>query len=110
MMSTPRSANELVKRALSSSETIEAIKQDPEAALTRLAQEVTRDSPTYDNDPLLYRLIVIIIGLTALIAVIGAVLVASIHGADRVPDILTALGSGAIGALAGFLTPIQYRR
>lgn len=110
MISSPRSADELVKRALASQEMLEAIRQDPELALKRLALDVTRDLPTPDGDPILYRLIVFIIGLTALISVLGAVVIAVVHTPTEVPDILTALGSGAIGALAGFLTPLQYRR
>jgi hypothetical protein len=110
MMPAPRSADELVRRALASPERIEALQHNPEVVLRQLAQEVTRDTPTSENDPWLYRMVVIIIGLTALIAVIGAVVIVVTNRTERVPDILTALGSGAIGALAGFLTPFQSRR
>jgi hypothetical protein len=109
MLPSTRSADELVRRALASPERVEALRQNPEGVLRELAREVTRDV-TSDQDPWLYRMIVLIIGLTALIAVVGAVVI-SASGPDRqVPDILTALGSGAIGALAGFLTPFQHRR
>lgn len=110
MMPAPRSADELVRRALATPERVEALQKDPEAVLRQLAREVTRDTPTAENDPWLYRMVVLIIGLTALVAVLGAVVIVASGRSDRVPDILTALGSGAIGALAGFLTPFQYRR
>jgi hypothetical protein len=110
MMPAPRSADELVKRALATPERIEELKSNPEATLRQLAREVTRDTPSAENDPWLYRMIVLIIGLTALVAVLGAVVIVASGRSEQVPDILTALGSGAIGALAGFLTPFQYRR
>lgn len=110
VMPPPRSADELVRRVLASPEHVEALKRDPERVLRNVASEVIRDSPAFENDVWLYRVVVMIIGLTALVSVIGAVAIGMSQGEQKVPDILTALGSGAIGALAGFLTPMGYRR
>jgi hypothetical protein len=108
-----RSADELVKRALSDQETLERLKQDPEKELHRLAADVVKDvtpTPPLESDVLIYRLAVGTIGLTALIGAAGAVLIAVFKGGDAVPDILTAISAGAIGSLAGLLSPISWRR
>lgn len=108
-----RSADELVRRALTDPATLERLKADPAAELQRLSAEVVRDvspTPPLESDVVLYRLAVGTIGLVALIGVTGAVLVSATKGAFAVPDILTAISAGAIGSLAGLLSPIGYRR
>jgi len=44
------------------------------------------------------------LGLTVLLAAYGAIYLAGIAKAE-IPDILIAIGSAAVGALAGLLTP-----
>jgi hypothetical protein len=108
-----RSADEMVKRALSDPETMERLKADPATELQRLASEVIKDvapTPPLESDVLIYRLAVGTIGGVALIGVTGAVLISLSKGAFAVPDILTAISAGAIGSLAGLLSPIGYRR
>ena len=60
------------------------------------------------NDKWVYRLVVSALGLTILLIIIGVVILMAndaIKGDATVPTIFTALGSAAIGALAGLLAP-----
>jgi phage shock protein PspC (stress-responsive transcriptional regulator) len=91
-------------------ETIEqlaaAVRSDP-----ALAARV-RDNPAevlaglaspLQSDVWIYRLVVGALALAILITVIGAILLALQDKA--VPDVMLAIGSGAVGALAGLLAP-----
>lgn len=60
------------------------------------------------TDRVIYRSVVIVLGLCVLITVIGGIwLVYLGSGSDkiRLPDAVVAIGSAAIGALAGLLAP-----
>ena len=57
--------------------------------------------PIYQSDRLFYRIVAISLGATTILSVIFTYLLAI--NSVEVPDILVALGSGAIGALAGVL-------
>lgn len=59
--------------------------------------------PTSGQDALLYRLVVSSFGLTILLCVLGA-LVLSFVG-KPVPDVVSVLGGGAVGALGALLAP-----
>jgi cytochrome bd-type quinol oxidase subunit 1 len=110
MASQYRSAEELVRRVIVEPGLKERVTADPVAVLQELATQVTRENPSVESDVWIYRIVVGLIGFTALVAVGGAIWIATIRGSQSVPDILTALGSGAIGALAGLLSPVQFRR
>lgn len=61
-----------------------------------------------NRDVWLYRIVVIALGLSALASLIGAILLAT---QDRnPPELLVALGSAAIGGLAGLLAPSPLNR
>ncbi len=64
--------------------------------LDALAQVATTDN-------WLFRMIIGALGLVAILAMVGAIILAM--GAKPIPDVITALGSAAIGALAGLLAP-----
>lgn len=60
------------------------------------------------NDKWIYRIIVLSLGLTIISIIIGVIILVGtgkIKGDESVPTILTAIGSAAIGALAGLLAP-----
>ena len=57
------------------------------------------ERPAYETDPWFYRTVVIALGLSATGSVIGIVLLAPLGKSS--PEALVALGSGAVGALAG---------
>lgn len=57
----------------------------------------------YKNDVWLYRIVVITLGLSVLASLIGGIVLAV---QDRQPpELLVALGSAAVGGLAGLLAP-----
>lgn len=115
-----RSVDELVKRAMIEPGVLDRLKDDPITELQRLAVEVRHDvpaTPPLESDVWIYRMAVGTIGSVALIAMIGAIYTINPIASGTIrPDttpLLTALvsvGSGAIGALAGLLTPIAFRR
>ena len=63
----------------------------------------TQSYEVASHDLFLYRVAVCTLGLTILIAMIGSI-VLSLFGKGT-PEAIIALGSGAAGALAGFLVP-----
>jgi len=80
---------------------LDQMKDNPVATLNREAVSVTLP------DTLIYRIVVGSLGLAVLIALVGAIVLAS-QGLE-IPDVLTALGSAAVGALAGLLAPSPVR-
>jgi hypothetical protein len=105
MRETPRS-EEVAMRYIA--ELAEAVERDSE--LARRIQEnpvkVLRDlaPKPLQSDVWIYRMVVGALGLIGLVAVLGAILLAT-KGGGQIPDVVTALGSAAIGALAGLLAP-----
>jgi len=77
------------------------IMANPEAALSSEAAAVTVP------DTLIYRIVVGSLGLAVLISLVGSIILAS-QKLDT-PAVLTALGSAAVGALAGLLAPSPAR-
>jgi hypothetical protein len=60
------------------------------------------------NDIWLYRIVVAVLGVTVVGSIIGAILLA-LNG-HSTPEVLVALGSAAIGGLAGLLAPSPFHR
>jgi hypothetical protein len=82
----------------------EEFKNDPGAALEKYSV-----SPlTYDR--WIYRAVVVVLSLCGLMTVCGVLVVWGLNWGDppatfKVPEVLVALGSASIGALAGLLAP-----
>lgn len=57
------------------------------------------------QDPFVYRWVVFALGVVGLLAIGGAIYLAA--QPKEIPDALVALGSAAIGALAGLIAPKQ---
>jgi hypothetical protein len=92
---------ELAKEVERDPELARRIKEDPAKAL----QELARPEPL-KSDVWIYRMVVGVLGLIGLVAVLGAILLTAMgKGGDQIPGVVTALGSAAIGALAGLLAP-----
>ncbi len=106
----PRSADLLVSMVLETPGVLDQLKTNPEETLKKLAIQATKELPTpaLIVDRWIYRIVVIALGAVAIIAILGAVLLA-FHGVGekviQVPDVVTALGAAAIGALSGLLAP-----
>ena len=103
-----RSADLLVTNILADPEAKEALKTDPEATLKRAAAQAKAESPL-DNDVWVYRMVVTFLGLTVLLVALGTIALSWGATASQIPDVLTALGSAAVGALAGLLAPAPAR-
>ena len=80
----------------------EEFKKDPVEAVEKI-----KENPL-DYDVWIYRMVVFSLGATILAIIIGVIFLigsGKISDDKNVPTILTAIGSAAIGALAGLLAP-----
>ena len=95
------SVRDLAIRVAEDPDLAEMIKKDPVKALEHLATPL-------QTDVLLYRIVVGSLGAAVIITLIGAVLLVALD--KDAPQILIAIGSAAVGALAGLLapTPVRY--
>lgn len=98
-----RSAEVLANRVLADEHLMAQLQANPQI-LARVAKEVIGELPPMPPDTWIYRLVVGSLGLTVLLVVIGAI-VLSLGEAREIPAVLTAIGSAAVGALAGLLAP-----
>jgi hypothetical protein len=89
---------QLLEEKLQDAEFLELARREPEAAIKQL-----RLSPK--EDVLLYRITVMVLGAVVLVAASGAVWLGLLG--QEIPELLVALGSAAIGALAGLLAPFS---
>ena len=96
MNSRIQSVSELAVRVAQDPGLAEQIKENPAGAIADVAAPL-------QSDAWIYRMVVAALGLAVLISVIGAIIL-SVAG-KPIPELLTALGSAAIGALAGLLAP-----
>lgn len=78
---------------------------DPEGELSKAAVE--SDQPAYKGDKTVYRIVVVALALVMLTAAVGAIIIT--WNAKTMPESLVALGSAAVGALAGLLAPSPVR-
>ena len=110
MFNQLRSAELLVKTAMASQEVLDELKKDPETALKKLELEVVGELPrALENDKWIYRIVVSALSLVILIVALGVIYLTH-KASTNIPDVLTALGSAAIGALAGLLAPSPGKR
>jgi hypothetical protein len=95
------------ERIQSVSELAVRVAQDPKLAARiqdKPAETIASLAAPLQNDVWIYRIVVSALGLAVLIALIGAIVLAGVSGKDT-PQILIAIGSAAVGALAGLLAP-----
>src|SRR5688572_21183756 len=86
---------------------IEEVTNDPSLSADekiKLVNNLQSLSTPLQTDVMIYRMVVGCLGLTVLITVIGGFILTSKSGAS-IPEGLIALGSAAVGALAGLLAP-----
>lgn len=106
----PRSADKLVA-LIKSSPKFSRLSEEQKKTMDDFATQVTQElpPPAFVQDVWIYRLVVSSLGLVAVAAIFGAiyltVFLAEAEATVQIPDILTALGAAAIGALAGLLAP-----
>ena len=103
-----RSAELLVRTAMSSPEILQDLKSKPEETLKKLEEQAVKTLPrVLEQDKWIYRIVVTSLSLVVLVVVFGVIHLTVEHttGTLNIPDVLTALGSTALGALAGLLAP-----
>ena len=61
-----------------------------------------------EKDIWLYRMVVAVLGVTVVASVVGAIALALMG--ETTPEVIVALGSAAIGGLAGLLAPSPLNR
>ena len=86
----------------------EMIREDPELAKEiqrRPAEMIAELAAPLARDVWIYRIVVGALSLVAVLSIVGAILVAVGTDDSQVPDAVVALGSAAVGALAGLLAP-----
>lgn len=91
-----QSASELATKVAMDPVLQQQIRADPVGAIANVAAPL-------QSDVWIYRMVVAALGLTVLIAMIGSVVLGARNLAF--PDAALALGSAAVGALAGLLAP-----
>jgi hypothetical protein len=96
-----QSASELAVRVAQDPNLQQEIKDDPVNALANLAAPL-------ESDVWIYRTVVVALGLTVLLAMVGSIVLGFKNMAF--PDASLALGSAAVGALAGLLAPAPGNR
>src|SRR5262245_20638799 len=93
------------------SELVHAVHRDP-AFRTKLEQAplqtLEQVASALTNDRWVYRIVVIGLALTLLTTVGGSITLTLVE--HDIPDVLVALGSGALGSLAGLLAPSPTRQ
>ena len=103
--------NDFKKALLSDANLQQQFQQNPLNAVEQFEQH----NPL-DNDNWIYRIVVLSLGITILLIITGVIILMMnkvITNDATVPTIFTAIGSAAIGALAGLLAPSpkkSYRR
>ncbi len=95
-----RSLESLASRVSTDPELANAIRNDPETTLSGIAAEAS----ALTTDKWTYRIVVLSLGFALLVGTVGLI-VLSWKGVQSVPDGLVAIGSAAVGALAGLLAP-----
>ncbi len=114
-MPIPRSADYVVDTILHNPGILNDLKTDPEKTLRGLAADATKHLPipAFVRALGIYYIVVIALGLVAVAAIVGTIyLTASTQAGStvQIPETVTALGSAAIGALAGLLAPSPARQ
>ena len=88
---------------------LETIKADPAVpdSIKKKAEDTLGPGPVYTTDVVIYRIVVIVLGGTVLLTVAGGLGLAFLGSPTnyKIPPELIALGSAAVGALAGLLAP-----
>jgi hypothetical protein len=89
------------------------VREDPELAKeiqSHPAETIAELAAPLERDVWIYRIVVSALSLVAVLSIVGAIVVAVGTNDTQVPDAVVALGSAAVGAMAGLLAPHGGRR
>ena len=78
----------------------------PEDVRTAVNKAIAEASNPLQSDVWIYRAVVIVLGITVIATVFGGLYLATKADVNiKLPDAIVAIGSAAVGALAGLLAP-----
>ena len=103
-----RSADVFADKLMNDPQLVDQIKNDPTNALPKLADAAKHQADAGLPDTKIYRIVVGCLGGSLIIVVLGIIFL-SLSKVTTIPDSLTAIGSAAVGALAGLLAPSPAR-
>jgi predicted phage tail protein len=98
----------MARRVESVQDLAEMVREDPALAReiqSHPAETIAELAAPLERDVWIYRIVVGALSLVAVFAIVGAILVAVATSDAQVPDAVVALGSAAVGAIAGLLAP-----
>ncbi|MBP6748147.1 MAG: hypothetical protein KA144_00800 [Xanthomonadaceae bacterium] len=96
---------ESITNLLDTIKTAVDIPENMKRDLIRKVEEIPR---VIDTDPWIYRMVVFFLGVTVMSTVIGGIVLTWVGGTSanfQIPQGVVAIGSAAVGALAGLLAP-----
>jgi hypothetical protein len=102
MMMTVQTASHVLESVENNPDLQQRLKDDPVKTLKEIA------GAPLQTDVWIYRMVVGTLGFMGIGAVLGAMLLA--FTGKSTPEVVTALGSAAVGALAGLLAPSPSRQ
>lgn len=76
-----------------------------DAEVTTSEGTVVRFAKPLETDVWIYRIVVGVLGVAILGVVASALILKLVDNVTGIPDVLVAIGTGALGALAGLLAP-----
>jgi hypothetical protein len=91
---------------------LKSVTTDPAvpAQLKQRAEVLSALPPALQNDVWIYRIVIMVLGITVLATIIGGLGLAYKGDANyKLPAEIVAIGSAAVGALAGLLAPSPVR-
>jgi hypothetical protein len=98
----------MARRVESVEDLAEMVRADPALAReiqSHPAEAIAELAAPLERDVWIYRIVVGALSLVAVLSIVGAIIVAVGTSDTQVPDAVVALGSAAVGALAGLLAP-----
>jgi hypothetical protein len=105
MAESVRSAEKMAKILIEEPDKLDLMKSSP-AESYKIADRAIKEAGLPDIPPSpVYRMVVGALGLIGVIAIIGAIVLVALG--KNAPDVLVALGSASVGALAGLLMPVS---
>lgn len=108
MVNEVRSADQLARNILETPGVMQELQSKPAETLFKLTAQAKEQVPrVLEQDKVVYRIVVGALGFVVIAVVLGVIALSfkATGTTVTVPDVLTALGSAAIGALAGILAP-----
>ena len=90
---------------LSSNDVLDAVGNGKVMATMTTADGLDFVAKPLETDKWIYRIVVLVLGAAILAVVAGTLVLKVIDSAIGIPDVLVAIGTGALGALAGLLAP-----